>query len=71
MLDMANPTKYHRVYAQNRRTRPAPCAHWRVLLIGNEETGLSSIECEDCGEPLVRRRNAAGEYDYFTASEER
>lgn len=66
---MANPIKYHRVYAQNRRTKPGPCAHWSVLLLGNEETGLSGIKCEHCGKALVRRPNDAGEYDYFTAAE--
>ncbi len=65
---MGSPVKYQRTYAQNRRAMFGSCAHWRVLIIGNEE-GLRSIKCEECGEPLLRRPNDAGEYDYYTVDE--
>lgn len=39
------------------------CRHKHIVLIGNEETGLRSIRCEDCGQPMTRRTEN-GQYVY-------
>ena len=46
------------------------CEHMNICLIGNEETGVASIDCEDCGRPLIRREvpDKPG-YTYFTQEE--
>lgn len=36
------------------------CDHLRVNLKGNDETGLQSISCGDCGRQLTRRFDASG-----------
>jgi hypothetical protein len=49
------------------------CRHGRINLLGNEETGLRSARCEDCGIRMVRRPAADGsrEWDYFPAPTDR
>jgi hypothetical protein len=53
--------------ADNGYTR---CRHRTVNVVGNEETGVDRIRCEDCQAELQRRTSTDGyEYDYHTAEE--
>lgn len=48
------------------------CHHMRICLIGNEETGLQSVFCEECGQPMTRSRDktVSGEYIYVPRRDE-